>query len=330
MSWIGKVKDVTSFLKTLPPGKEVKILVEKSPFEKSVEKSAKKGKKEPSYEPLPPMEAEEPEKGGEGKTSPIEALKDEENEQYFMKKLKSILRDNLYHRQESGKRSGSLDHKKLYKIKLSDRLFTKKGASGGKEYNLVIVIDCSGSMANPYGSGSKINYALLFLRKLFKVLHKECNLAVVAFNTLTETLKGFDEKIDSKELDRRIEEDIRNRIFRSRYTGGNHDHLAIRMAADLLRKRKGKKLIVILSDGQPSCGEYHCPAGKECGSTSFLRQKLHEEVKKTQNEGVQILGISILYTPKGEFYNYGAVVKDVKELYDVVLGELSKIIKRRR
>ena len=325
MSWIGKVKDVASFLKTLPPGKEVKILVEKTPFEKSVEKGAKKTKKESFYEPLPPMEPEELEKGGEGRTSAIEMLIDEENEQYFMKKLKSILRDNLYLRQESGKRSGSLDHRKLYKIKLSDRLFTKKGALRGKEYNLVIAIDCSGSM-----SGAKMNSALLFLRKLFKVLHKECNLAIVAFNTLTETLKRFDEKIDHKELDRRIEEEIVDRIFRSKYTGGNHDHLAIRMAADLLRKKKGKKLIVILSDGQPACGcGFSINGVQECRDAGFLIQKLHEEVKKTENEGVQILGISILYTPSREFYNYGAVVENVKQLYGVVLRELSKIIKRR-
>lgn len=69
------------------------------------------------------------------------------NLQTAQTRLKALLRDNLYTRQTLTK-SGMLAPHRLAYAPTSTRIFTKPADTGGKQYNVTILVDCSGSMWN--------------------------------------------------------------------------------------------------------------------------------------------------------------------------------------
>lgn len=68
-------------------------------------------------------------------------------------RLKALLRDNLYTRQTLTK-SGMLAPHRLAYAPTSTRIFTKPADTGGEQYNVTILVDCSGSMWNSWHSNA--------------------------------------------------------------------------------------------------------------------------------------------------------------------------------
>lgn len=195
--------------------------------------------------------------------------------QGFHRKLASIMRDNKYDRTVSGFRSGKLDTNRLYKVMAnSDRVFKRKFERLNKEYNVVILIDESGSMrAGVYDEkgkridsrlGMAINMTTLLVGGLEK---NNINFALIGFNHRILVHKNFGEKLNIKKFrDDAIENE-------ESYGGCNHDAGAMLKARQLLSKQtSGKNLIITLSDGQPAC----------CGSCE-LRAEVMESVGTTDS-----------------------------------------------
>lgn len=72
----------------------------------------------------------------------------------FFQKIGSIMRDNQYDREVGGYRSGKLTKRGIYKVMTnSTRVFTRKTERKNKKYNVIMLIDESGSMINGLNNG---------------------------------------------------------------------------------------------------------------------------------------------------------------------------------
>lgn len=123
----------------------------------------------------------------------------------FCNRLASLLHDNRNDRFVSRKRTGKLDFKRLSRVAYSDKLFKKKQERKGKNYNLSILVDASGSMA-----GSRIIAAADAMKKVILASAKVgLNTEIAAFNSCDYILREFSHKEPTtEELN-----DIRNDLY---------------------------------------------------------------------------------------------------------------------
>lgn len=125
------------------------------------------------------------------------------NEPTFRKKLDSVLLDNKYDRYVTRQKQGKLDMKSLSKVSYSDKLFKQRIERKGKHYNIVMLLDCSGSMNYGSGSTSKLDQLVKMMERFVPILqsHGSINLEIVGFNATCKTFKSFsDKKVETKKL----------------------------------------------------------------------------------------------------------------------------------
>lgn len=172
-------------------------------------------------------------------------LKPTMEDSVFRARLSSIMIDNMYDRRLKGRTRGKLDMRRLWKAHVgATNLFTQKMARKNKEYNIVLLVDESGSM-----QGEKIEQAAeiaTFLAATFEGLN--LNLAIVGFNHYIHLHKDFDEKVKDYNL-------LQETIFQGPNFGGNEnfDYEAMSYAYRMFRHRtKGQNFLIMLSDGEPT------------------------------------------------------------------------------
>lgn len=166
----------------------------------------------------------------------------------FRSRLSSIMTDNKYDRTVRGRTRGKLDMTRLFKAQTrSNSIFTQKQARKNKQYNIVLVVDESGSMID-----ERIEQAAdtaVFLAKNFVGLNVD--LAILGFNHFQYLHKDFGKRINDYE---QLKSDIVHRAH-DRGNGCTHDFDAIDRAYKLLANKKGQNFVVFISDGYPgSCG----------------------------------------------------------------------------
>lgn len=287
------------------------------------------------------------------------------NDATFQKKLMSVLTDNKYDRFIGGKRSGKLDTKRLFKISNSDRIFKKKQERQGKHYSVSLLVDCSGSMC----SGNRIEKACELAKSLTVHFQKAgVDLEVIGFNTFEHTIKSYgNTRIDSKFLDEmqrkmyeyahhsgsyyeedmyfftelrmavpKSDKELVNKLKKKDYpvedhsAQGNCDGEIVYFARQRLAKRKGGKIILVLSDGRP-----RFDAGMDWWSyqnpkVKYQDYSLKEEVQKAIHDGITFVSVGIQTDAVFEYYpeENCATVNNVNELYTTVVNKLQKHIKR--
>jgi len=164
----------------------------------------------------------------------------------FRARLSSIMTDNMYDRVTRGKTRGKLDMKRLWKAHVgATNLFTQKQSRKNKEYNVVLLVDESGSM-----SGPKIEMAAdvaCFLARAFEGIN--LNLAIIGYNHFVMVHKDFNETVkDYKMLHNTIRANAN-----SGPAGWNNDYDAMAFAYKLFAKEaKGQNFLIMLSDGAPA------------------------------------------------------------------------------
>jgi uncharacterized protein YegL len=187
-------------------------------------------------------EPEEPEE-----TKPPEVMEDS----VFRARLANIMTDNMYDRKVRRRTRGRVDMTSLWKAEAgATNLFTQKQARKNKEYNIVLLIDESGSMR-----GDNIKAAAstaTFLAKTFTGLN--LNLAIIGFNAFVAVHKDFDEKLPNLPLLESAIIDIAGRG--SMGSGHNNDYEALSYAYRLFGGRKGQNFLIMLSDGDPAASVY--------------------------------------------------------------------------
>lgn len=202
--------------------------------------------------------------GGAGEALKIPKLDDT----VFRSKLSSIMNDNMYDRLVKNRKRGKLDLTSLHKIATnSENVFAQKQARKNKKYNVVLLVDTSGSMRNMSRGATRIQRASQSATYLAKnLVGLNVDLAVVTFNHYVRVEKGFDDVIaDYDEL----EQKIRDRVDGG--SGCNHDYASMEYAYSLFRGRKGKNILIMLSDGEPAPCEidkeaYDNPSGYGVGN----------------------------------------------------------------
>lgn len=163
----------------------------------------------------------------------------------FRARLSSIMTDNKFDRNLRGRTRGKLDMRRLWKAEVgATNLFMQKQARKNKEYNVLILVDESGSMV-----GGRIKVAaecVTFLGQSFEGLN--INLAVVGFNRLVHKHKDFEEKVDWALLKKQIVHNANNGGHR----GYNNDYDALAYAYKMFKGRSGQNFLIMLSDGDPA------------------------------------------------------------------------------
>jgi hypothetical protein len=170
----------------------------------------------------------------------------------FYQRISSIMRDNQYDRTVSGFRSGQLG-KKVYKAAMDcDRVFDRKVEHSNKNYDVVLVVDESGSMG-----GRKILVAAQSCCMMARALEKShINFCIIGYNRFVRIHKHFDEHPRLREY-KEIEKEILSSVD---YGGGcTHDYMALIQVDELIKgKNPDNTVVMLFEDGGPGCG---CGAG---------------------------------------------------------------------
>lgn len=252
----------------------------------------------------------------------------------FRARLSSIMLDNKYDRRLRGRTRGKLDMTRLFKAPtLARNLFTKKEARRGKQYNVVLLVDESGSMRDSDKSWVAAECAV-FLAKAFEGIN--VNVAIIGFNEYITVRKEFTQPCDYD----RVYQAIGTMNFR-RGEGWNYDYEAMERAYAMFdHAPEGKNILIMLSDGQPAPGAtgkmiYVNAKGQVehpirhphtlSREETEERTHLHHLVKANAHR-VDSFGIGILeggwQIPNHE------VVKDLNELKPTIIKVLKRKITR--
>lgn len=292
------------------------------------------------------------------------------NDATFQRTLQSVLFDNKYDRYVAKRRSGKLNFKGLSKVGFSDKLFKRKEERQNKDYSIALLVDCSGSMSgkkadvafdsaqklSKHLASAKINHTVFgFNLKTFQL--KPWNVSYD--NTLKEKLrfmlnylrifykeesnsKGIHEYIghnfDLKNITSKMPDSLIG-ISRIDYdakagSGYNNDADALMIAAKELHKQPGKKILIMLSDGEPAhfYTKYQNAdfpkTNYQIGDSSMPRMK--KVVKDIMDMGIDIQSIGIQSDAVNKYYPAGKTcsIYDVSQLYDHIIKIIKLNLKR--
>lgn len=260
-----------------------------------------------------------------------ESVKKNMKDNAFKARLSSVMLDNKYDRMLKGRTRGKLDMSRLYKVPTQARtVFKQKQSRRGKQYNVLLLVDESGSML-----GSKAENAAecaVFLAKNFEGIN--INVAIIGFNHYITVRKEFTGPADYD----RIYEAIETCNWRNG-AGDNNDYDALLRAYKMFDTAPdGQNVLLMLSDGRPAPSyqpEFIDIRGHREDANKY-RHKLSrgqtEEKKHLHHlvnaykERVTSVGIGI--RSGGWQIPEHFVIDDVHELKTKIIQVLNKKIKR--
>lgn len=277
----------------------------------------------------------------------------------FRQRLLSVMTDNQYDRYVKGRRRGKLDMTRLPKAKTgSERIFTQKQARKNKKYNIILLVDESGSMG-----GERIETAsecVTFLSSSFQGINME--LSIVGYNHFLYTHKEFGESVDHEQLMQGMQD---RTSFASEGAGCTHDYEALEYAYRKFAGMDGQNILIYMTDGEPNT----CNLNEAYTRLRKEKHKTHQEavdhilgrttedliygshggepinyrfdtnrpfnmnsirglrkLAKSNASAVDTIGIGIQeYSEKVPEMNY---IDEIEELKPMILGELRKRIRR--
>lgn len=258
----------------------------------------------------------------------------------FLARLTSVMLDNKYARRVRGRTRGKLDMARLYKVPTHSRsVFVQKQERKGKNYNVVLVVDQSGSMGGAGGRPAEVAAeTVLFLAKQFENLN--LNIGVIGYGSYVKVHKELNtKKFNYDELYSNLTNSY----------GGTNDYPALRRAYHMFHGApEGQNILIHISDGGP--GRYFdsafrgvdnkveklrhlaplAPGAGEWGSNDVnyidynQKEHLHHLVKS--HPEVVAVGIGIQHG--GWQIPEHFIIQNVSELKSTILGILRRNIKR--
>ena len=253
------------------------------------------------------------------------------NDTVFKQRISSIMTDNMYERRLSGRTRGTLDMRGLHKVATgSKNVFSQKVARKGKQYNIVLLVDESGSMGHPGWGDYKIDKAAdvaVHLATQFTGLN--INVSIVGFNKTLYTHLAFGESVNKDKIWRQIVDrangddyDQFGKGYERHDIACNHDFDALADAYKRLYGMKGTNLVIALSDGKPNCD--HC-GNSEYDQDKHRIQRIAGLIHDNQRIA-KTIGIGVLY--EAEQFPQRLTVHDLGELKSKLAEVLKKEIKR--
>lgn len=287
-------------------------------------------------------------------------------ERQFKNRLSAILSHNAIERPLEREKSGRINSKRLGRALTTDRVFKKRGDIHiDKEWSISILIDSSGSMDG--AQRQKAKEATNALAKILSGL-KWIDFEITEFGNTDLILKPYGRKYSGKELNHYSKQgsgeqddyhfysngvdliDAPHRNLKmagysyigSGSYGGTNDHLALFRASRRLSKRKGNKILIIMSDGGPTAdGTFIHHAQKHTtvrGSTHERRVitmavSPHDTLKHVvtqikKEKEIIMLGIGVMSNAVAHYYPQHTVVNDLPEFFSKVSSLLAKQIKK--
>jgi len=218
-----------------------------------------------------------------------------------------------------------------------DRVFRKIQIHRTKETAVTLLVDNSGSMNGPkIHTAMHAAYALSQTLERVGVKHE-----VLGFTCYEPDRKHLDTIRDEtarlgrsytrveplympiyKGFEERINPEIKKRFVMG-YDGtvelsGNVDGECVRYAGHrLLQRREPRKVMIVLSDGQPAGWTGHLPE---------LYADLHRAVKELTDKKVDVVGLGIMTDAVKTFYPKHSILKKLDQLPGAVMGELTRIL----
>lgn len=254
-----------------------------------------------------------------------------------------------------GHRSGRLNGAGLHRLLSGDdRVFARKEVSSTKDTAVSLVVDVSGSMSGKQGGyyatgkrkveiAAEAAYALSETLERLGVKHEVICFTTREYPTATTNalyaekrnngvnvnwarveaiympiIKGFDERIDQT---------VRARFGALSQLGGtsgcdimgaNADGESIEYAAmRLARQKPTRKVMIVLSDGQPAFDGY-VPGAPH--------SDLVRRAQKIERAKIDLLGIGIADSSVSDYYTNNIVLRDAKELPGTVIREIKRML----
>ena len=228
-----------------------------------------------------------------------------------------LLTDTKFDKLAGKFRTGKqLDKRRLYKFRLGEtRLFQRKIEASTKDYVVSLVIDESGSMTDDFKNKNAVKTAILFSHVLYNL---KIPFSLTGFNELIKHYKKPNQTFSpfTKQT---------NKIFQSMYenTYGeghhwNNDGEAINQVAKQLLEFKSKKLMLIISDGEPA------------PSPESRKYEINQEIKKAEKQGIEIIGFGIGAgcSSVPNYYRNHVLVQKVEELPEALISSLRNKLKK--
>jgi len=255
--------------------------------------------------------------------------------------------DNKFDRLIRNRKRGKLDDHSLYKIPQKRvNVFKKKEERKGKEYNVMLCIDQSGSMISwgSCGEGSKIYTAIELTKFLFKSFQKAgINIGLIGFSEIIREYAKLEKRVSIDEFEKIVSNlgvidgyynykgyypyHFHDKNWPEPDSGhnicyGNHDYWALETCYKRL-KNKPNPILIVLSDGIPSCDEPRsCHYPIELHDKSKIRELINN------NKKIPTLGVGVLTNSVADIYPNFIVINDLDTLKPRILEYLKKIIKR--
>lgn len=247
-----------------------------------------------------------------------------------------------------GFKSGRLHSSSLYKLKTGDnRVFRRQEVSRTKDTAVMLLVDCSGSMSNRNRIYKAAEAAYALATSLERINVKT---QVMGFTTI-ENYAFFSEARDQlaelaatrpdfkggfdrvsplfmpifKTFDERMTPECETRIagLPTVDMANNADSESVEIAANILAaRREERKILVVLSDGQPAQQRLYTYEER----ADRAKQHLHHVVDRVEKAGIEILGIGIEADAVNEYYPKSIVLDNVAELPTKIVSEMTSML----
>lgn len=238
-----------------------------------------------------------------------------------------------------GLRRGKLDQRRMYRTAKgigSKHVFKKVFPGMEMSTAVSIVIDLSGSMGSSSRAGSRSELAMqmgILLAEVFNLLN--IPFEVVGFNC--HTIGSASEYVPRgsgsfrtneyinywkfKEFDDNyLAGDTRFRLGSITGDGHNIDHEVIRWSAGRLWNRSEKrKLMMVLSDGQPRC----------CSGTTYnglIARELKKVAEEIERSGMELFAFGLQSQAVKEYYRNHLVLDNIQDLNESALKVLAEYL----
>ena len=222
------------------------------------------------------------------------------------------------------RRGKRIDTARLARAGVGDsRVFANKRKQEDINTAVTLVIDCSGSMSDSGKIDKALQLAALFCEAL-EMAQVPCE--VLGFTTRNDvSVPGGcrDEALEHIVFKTFTEPMRTNRdkwLAAKTLLSCNVDGESVMWAAKrLIQRNEKRKVLMVLSDGQPAAGMHY-------GSFGMLRAHLRDTVDRIEKSGIECLGIGILSSAVASFYPKWVTYGDLTQLMTGVYATIRDLL----
>jgi cobalamin biosynthesis protein CobT len=256
------------------------------------------------------------------------------------KKLERAIAARSHSRHVPGFRSGKLNSSSLHRLSVGDdRVFKRKQEVKTKDVAVALVVDMSGSMAySRLPVAMATAYALSSALDRLNIKHEVCGFTTLNHSKIPvevrkeasgenaesytrweaiyqPILKGYDERLTTERIRAisTIEHEVENR---ENIDGESIEYAAFRLA----RRHEKRKIIIVLSDGNPACVSYH-PNGRR-----MMDKHLKEVIRRMLACGLEPYAIGIQTSAVEQYYPKSTVINKLEDLPTTVMSAVEEML----